>query len=343
MQITDFGVTLKGDKATLYVLKNSHGMEVAVTDLGATLVSVIVNDKDGHPCDVVLGYDEAAGYENGGLFFGAIVGRCANRIGGAAFKLNGKTYELEKNDNGNNLHSGMDFYNVRIWNVKEKADDHVVFELDSPHMDQGYPGNLHMEVTYTLTEDNAVRIDYNGKSDEDTIVNMTNHSYFNLDGHASGDILGQKVWINSDAYTRNNQESIPTGEVVPVEGTPMDFRVAKTLGQDIDKEYEALIFGQGYDHNWVLKNEGELAKVAQMSSDESGIKMEVYTDLPGMQLYTGNFITDQIGKDHVEYHRRQGVCFETQYFPDAINKANFISPVLHKEDTYKTTTIFKFI
>lgn len=342
MKITDFGATSQGEKATLYTLRNKNNMEIAVTDLGATLVRVMVEDKEKNLCDVVLGYDEAAGYEEGGLFFGAVVGRCANRIGGAAFKLNENTYELVKNDNGNNLHSGPDFYNTRLWTVKETADDHIVFELKSPHMDQGYPGNLTISVTYILTDENEVKIEYRGTADADTIVNLTNHSYFNLNGHASGSVMGQKVWIDADAYTRADRESIPTGEITPVEGTPMDFREAKELGRDIEEDYEALNFGAGYDHNWVLKNEGQLRKVAEMSAEESGITMEVYTDMPGMQLYTGNFITDCTGKDHVMYHRRQAVCFETQYFPDAVNKKNFPSPVLQKGDTYKSTTIYKF-
>ena len=343
MKITDFGATALGEKAALYTITNKNNMEISVTDLGATLVSIIVEDRDQHPCDVVLGYDEAAGYEAGDIFFGAIVGRCANRIGGATFTLNGKRYELTQNDNRNNLHSGTDFYNKRLWKVKEFKEDHIIFELESPHMDQGYPGNLCMEVTYTLTDENEVKIDYKGTTDEDTIVNMTNHSYFNLNGHASGDILDQKVWVDADAFTRTDKESIPTGELIKVEGTPMDFREMKTLGRDIEADYEALNYGAGYDHNYVLNNEGKLKKVAEMCAEESGIRMEVYTDLPGMQLYTGNFISDSRGKDHVMYHRRQGVCFETQYFPDAVNKENFKSPVLHKGDTYRSTTIYKFV
>lgn len=209
MKVTDFGATVKGDETKLYTLTNKNGMEIAVSDYGATLVQVIVPDKEGKPCDVVLGYDEAAGYEEGDLFFGAIVGRSANRIGGASFELNGVTYQLEKNDNGNNLHSGMDFYNQRMWKVKETADDYITFELDSPDGDQGYPGAVHIEVTYTLTEDNAVKIAYHAVPDADTLINMTNHSYFNMDGHASGDVLDQEVWIDADAFTRADAESIP--------------------------------------------------------------------------------------------------------------------------------------
>lgn len=343
MRITDFGVTSKGEEAKLYTLSNAAGMEMAVTDYGATLVQVLVPDKEGHPCDVVLGYDEAAGYEEGDLFLGAIVGRSANRIGGASIEVNGKVYELAKNDNGNNLHSGPDFFHVRMWGVKEAEEDHVTFVLESPDGDQGYPGAVHIEVTYTLTEDNAVRISYYAVPSEDTVLNMTNHSYFNMDGHASGDVMGQEVWIDADAFTRADKESIPTGEITPVEGTPMDFREKKTLGRDIYDDYEALNFGMGYDHNWVLNNGGKFAKVAEMSSGESKITMEVYTDLPGMQLYTGNFIIEAKGKGGAIYHKRQAACFETQFFPDAIHKENFDGPICKKGEAYKTVTMYKFV
>lgn len=343
MKITDFGVTSKGEEAKLYTLVNAAGMEIAVTDYGAALVQIIVPDKEGHPCDVVLGYDEAAGYEEGTVFLGAVVGRSANRIGGASIEINGTTYELAKNDNGNNLHSGPDFYNKRMWNVKEAADDHVTFELNSPDGDQGYPGEVTIEVTYTLTEDNAVKITYHAVPAEDTVINLTNHSYFNMDGHASGDVMAQEVWIDADTFTRADEESIPTGELTPVEGTPMDFRVKKTLGKEIGEDYEALNFGMGYDHNWVLNNDGKFAKVAEMSSEESGITMEVYTDLPGMQLYTGNFIEEEAGKGSAVYRRRQAACFETQFFPDAIHKEHFAGPICKKGETYDTVTMYKFV
>lgn len=343
MKVTDFGVTSKGEEAKLYTLSNANGMEAAVTDYGATLVQVIVADKDGNPCDVVLGYDEAAGYEEGDLFFGATVGRIANRIGGAAFELNGKTYELEKNNNGNNLHSGMDFYNQRMWSVKSATDNTVIFTLESGDGDQGYPGLLHIEVSYTLTEDNAIKISYRAVPDEDTIINMTNHSYFNLDGHASGEILEQEVQIDADAFTRADAESIPTGEITAVEGTPMDFRTKKKIGRDIEVDYEALNFGGGFDHNWVLNNKGQFAKVGEMSSEESGITMEIHTDLPGMQLYTGNFIIEAKGKGDVVYRKRHGCCFETQYFPDAINKPEFEGPIYRKGEIYETVTMYKFV
>lgn len=342
MKITEFGVTEKGAEAKLYTVVNENGMEMAVTDYGAALVQLMVPDRDGHSCDVVLGYDEAAGYEEGTLFLGAVVGRSANRIGGASFELNGRIYRLAENDNRNNLHSGPDFYNKRVWKVKEVTDNAVTFLLESPDGDQGYPGALRIEVTYTLTRENEVKISYHAVPEDDTLINMTNHSYFNLDGHASGDILTQEVLIDADAFTRADAESIPTGEITPVEGTPMDFRVKKALGRDIEADYEALNFGKGYDHNWVLNNNGSFAKVAEMSSKESGIIMEVYTDLPGMQLYTGNFIEEEKGKGGAVYHRRQAVCFETQFFPDAVHKENFAGPVFRKGESCDTLTVYRF-
>ena len=230
MKVIDFGATLKGEETKLYTLSNKSGMEIAVTDYGASLVQVLVPDREGHLCDVVLGYDEAAGYEAGeGLFFGAVVGRNSNRIGGAAFEMNGKNYQLAKNNNGNNLHSGPDYFHLRMWELKEEAEDHLTFALDSPDGDQGFPGAVHIEVTYTLTEDNSIKISYYAVPEEDTVLNMTNHSYFNLDGHASGNVLEQEVWIDADTFTRGNEELIATGEILPVEGTPMDFRTKKPL------------------------------------------------------------------------------------------------------------------
>jgi len=344
MQQRSFGKNSKGEAATMYTFENKNGMVMEVSDFGATLYSLLVPDKEGNLCDVVLGYDDPIGYEGpAGTFFGATVGRNANRICKGKFTLNGKEYTLAQNNGGNNLHSGLDFYSFRIWNVKDTTENSITFSLHSPDGDQGYPGALDIDVKYTLTDDNAVKIDYYGVPEEDTIINMTNHSYFNLDGHASGDILNHEVWMDSDAFTRTDETSIPTGEIVPVEGTPMDFRVKKTVGRDIEQDYEALIFGSGYDHNWVLSNHGELAKIAELSSDVSGIQMEVYTDLPGVQIYTANFVNNEVGKQGVVYNSRQGICFETQYYPDAINHENFPSPVCKAGEVYKTTTIYKFV
>ncbi len=289
-----------------------------------------------------LVYWEQQKYEEASKFFGAIVGRCANRIGEASFELNGKTYTLAQNNNGNNLHSGMDFFNVRIWDVIKEDNNQLTFALESRDGDQGYPGTVKIEVTYTLTEDDTVKIEYYAVPDQDTILNMTNHSYFNLDGHEKKDVLAQRVWIDADTFTRADAESIPTGEIVPVEGTPMDFRSGKMIGEEIESDYEAIRLGNGYDHNWVLNHPGTYRKVAEMEGAESGIGMEVWTDLPGMQFYTANFVEHEEGKEGICYGKRSGACFETQYFPDAIHKEHFEGPVCKAGSTYHTTTAYHF-
>lgn len=342
MTTKSFGMTEKGKEATLYTFTNKSGMSMSVTDFGATLVSVFVPDKNGEMVDVVLGYDDVTGYEKGIAFFGASVGRNANRIGGASFEINGKTYQLEKNDNGNNLHSGLDFYNKRMWDIQSKNYESITFTLHSMDGDQGYPGALDMEVKYTLTENNEVKIEYYSVPSEDTIINMTNHSYFNLNGHNSGTVLEQEVGIVSKYFTIADKELIPTGELVEVAGTPMDFNTKKTLGKEINAEYEPLVLAGGYDHNWVLENNGKFDLVAEMSAKETGITMEVYTDLPGMQFYIGNFIDNEKGKGGHVYEKRSGFCMETQYYPDACNQKNFQTSVLKAGETYDTTTIYKF-
>lgn len=340
-----FGVNRRGENATLYTFENKNGMVMEVTDFGATLFSLLVPDGKGNLVDVVLGYDDPQGYEGpSGTFFGATVGRNANRIGQAKFVINGKEYQFDKNDNGkHNLHSGFDFQSFRVWQVKSIGDNTITFGIHSPDGDQGYPGALDMDVTYTLTDENEIRIDYYGVPQADTIVNYTNHSYFNLNGHASGSIAKHMVWVDADYYTPADAESIPTGEIAPVEGTPMDFRVKKEVGRDINQDFEALNFGKGYDHNWCLNNAGKFAKVAEMTADVTGITMEVYTDLPGVQIYSANFVLEEPGKGGVVYNRRHGICFETQYYPDALNHANFPSTLCKAGQVYKTTTVYKFL
>ncbi len=339
--VSEFGSTKNGEKAMLYSIENKNGMKIVVSDYGAVLIKVFVPDKDGQVQDVVLGYDTIKEYENADTHFGAIVGRVANRIGGASFSLNGKEYQLTANDNGNSLHGGKDFYNKRMWKTEKEEKQKITFYLHSPEGDQGYPGNLDVYVTYELTDDNELKIVYHAVTDADTIINLTNHSYFNLSGHGSGAALDQKVMIAADAYTRADAQSIPTGEITSVEDTPMDFRDYKAIGKEIDEDYEALNFGRGYDHNWVLNGAG-LRKVAGMHSEKTGILMEVYTDLPGIQFYTANFIENEHGKDGVIYKKRHGACFETQYFPDAIHKDHFAGPVLRAGESYDTTTIYRF-
>ena len=344
MENRSFGYNHRGEAATLYTFRNARGMVMEVTDFGATLFSLYVPDGKGSTLDVVLGYDDPAGYEGpAGTFFGATVGRIANRIGGAEYTLHGKHYRFAKNNGENNLHSGLDFYSFRIWQVKAVTDNAITFALHSPDGDQGYPGALDVEVTYTLTDDNTVRIDYCGIPQADTYINMTNHSYFNLNGHASGSVLGHTVWLDADSFTRADAASIPTGEILSVEGTPMDFRTPKTVGRDIEQDYEALNFGLGYDHNWCLNNGGNFRKIASLTGEASGITMEVYTDLPGVQIYTGNFIDNETGKGGVIYQRRQGICFETQYYPDTMHHDNFPSCLFRAGEVYKTSTAFRFL
>lgn len=342
VRVETFGSTSKKEEAVLYTLTNENGMSASITNYGAALVKLNVPDKEGKLRDVVLGYDDVTGYEKGGGSFGAPVGRNANRIGGAVITVQDKTYELEKNDNGNNLHSGTNYYNKRIWNVGEKTDSKIEFVLHSPDGDQGYPGTLDMHVTYELTEDNELRLIYDAVPDQDTIINMTNHSYFNLDGHDSGNVLKELVTLDADYFTRADAQSIPTGELVDVTGTPMDFRMPRALGEAIDADYEAVRLGKGYDHNWVLKNNGKFDKVAQAVSEKSGIVMEVWTDLPGMQMYTANFLDNEHGKNGAVYDIRDAVCFETQYFPDAVHHENFASPICKKGMPYHTVTSYKF-
>ena len=343
MKQRPFGKNTKGEAATLYTFENSSGMVMEVTDFGATLYSLLVPDGKGGRIDVVLGYDDPIGYEGpSGTFFGATVSRNANRIGNARVVINGKEYRLDQNDGNNNLHSGYDFQSFRIWKVKAMTENSITFSLHSPDGDQGYPGAVDMDVTYTLTEENEVRLDYYAVPDADTILNLTNHSYFNLNGHASGSVLKHTVWLDADSFTRADAQSIPTGEIVPVAGTPMDFRTRKEGGRDIEMDYEALNFGKGYDHNWCLNNGGKLAKVAELTGDLSGITMDVSTDLPGVQIYTANFLEKEAGKDGVVYLRRQGICFETQYYPDALNHPNFPSTLCKAGEVYKTTTIYRF-
>lgn len=342
VRVETFGSTSKKEEAVLYTLTNENGMSASITNYGAALVKLNVPDKEGKLRDLVLGYDDVTGYEKGGGSFGAPVGRNANRIGGAVITIQDKTYELEKNDNGNNLHSGTNYYNKRIWNVGEKTDSKIEFVLHSPDGDQGYPGTLDMHVTYELTEDNELRLIYDAVPDQDTIINMTNHSYFNLDGHDSGNVLKELVTLDADYFTRADAQSIPTGELVDVTGTPMDFRMPRALGEAIDADYEAVRLGKGYDHNWVLKNNGKFDKVAQAVSEKSGIVMEVWTDLPGIQMYTANFLDNEQGKNGAVYGIRDAVCFETQYFPDAVHHENFASPICKKGIPYHTVTSYKF-
>ncbi len=342
-----FGKTKDGQEAYLYTVENSKGMKAVFTDYGAILVSLFVPDKDGKSEDVVLGFDKLEDYFENEPNFGSTIGRHANRIGGASFTLNGKTYELDKNDDNNNLHGGYNGYHKRLWKAATGEDargQYIEFTCDSPDGDQGFPGNLKVAVRYTLTEKNQIVIDYHAVPDQDTVINLTNHSYFNLAGQGSGTILDQVVWMDSDEFTFADEESIPNGEIRKTAGTPMDFTKPKPVGQDIDVDYDQLNWGEGFDHNWILKTKkGEQSLVASMYDPKSGRYMEVFTDLPGIQFYTGNFLDGTLtGKEGAVYIQRAGLCFETQYYPNAINVPSFPQPVTKAGETYETETTYQF-
>lgn len=350
MKITQkpFGKTKAGENAVLYTVTNNNGMKVSFTDFGANIVSIIVPDREGNFADVALGYKNIEGYENNGPGFGSLIGRNANRISGASFELNGKVYQLQKNEGENNLHGGNPGYNTVMYETEiYKEEDMITIEFSrlSPDKEQGFPGNLDITVSYSLTENNELLIEYHGVSDQDTVVNMTNHSYFNLAGHDSGNILNHKVWIKANQFTPTRDDLIPTGEYRDVEGTPMDFRTSKLIGQDIDSDYQPLKQAGGYDHNYVLDiNQDEVEKIAELEDESSGRVMEVYTDMPGLQLYTSNMLTPvKNGKDGASYDKFAGVCFETQYFPNACNTPNFKSNVLKAGEHYEFVTIYKFL
>lgn len=342
IEITQFGRTHLGRDIKLYTIKNGKGMEAAVTNIGACLVKLLVPDANGTVKDVVLGFDGGEEYLVNGSFFGATVGRNANRIAHAAFSIDGTEYKLAVNDNDNNLHS--DFYKGMhkvLWNA-ETGDDHVKFSYSSPDMENGFPGNLEISVTYTLTGDNELKISYDGVCDRKTVINMTNHTYFNLAGHDSGSIENTKLMIKASYYTPVVFGAIPTGEIAPVAGTVMDFTKEKTIGQDIGTDFEQLKLVKGYDHNYVVDDyTGKLQLIATASAD--GRKMEVYSDLPGVQFYAGNCIAPQEGKDEAVYKERTGFCLETQYFPNSVNDPAFAHPIFDANQKYETTTVYKFV
>ncbi len=344
IEISLFGKTKDGKTAYLYKLYNDF-MECTVTDYGACLVSVWFRDKRGRFRDLVLGYDTLAGYEDNSPCIGAVIGRNANRIKGGQVDIGGIAYQLEKNEGENNLHSGKNGYQHRVWDAwtdEVDGDSKVIFLLDSPHMDQGFPGNAKIAVTYTLTAGNEIQIDYQGKADADTIFNMTNHSYFNLEGQESGSVLDHRVWIDADAFTETDEEQIPTGRLIPVDGTPMDFRRERRIGEGVDKDYPPIVLAGGYDHNWALNHPGSMRPVAGAYAPESGICLEVETDLPGLQMYTANGMGAEKGKEGAVYQPRCGVCFETQYYPDGNHHSHFPNTVVKAGETYRTSTIYRF-
>lgn len=333
---TSFGCLPDGTQASLYTIRKGD-ITAAVTDFGATLVQLFVPDREGKAQDVVLGYDNATGYQNGSCFFGAIVGRGANRIGGASFSLNGKEYALQKNENGNSLHSGPDCYHLRMWKVLEHTESSITLSLHSPDGDQGYPGNADIRVTYSIEGGRVLRIAYHALCDQDTVFNMTNHSYFNLAGQENTELAyRQELSLPARFFTACDSESIPT-ENRNVEGTPMDFRIPKPICRDGDADYDALHLQGGYDHNF----EVFCSPAATLCDPASGRAMAVITDLPGVQFYAGNFI-DETGKGGIHYGKHSGVCLETQFYPDSVNHREWPQPFVKAGTPYHTETRFCF-
>ena len=344
MQKRSFGITKDGKEVFLFSLENKNGVKAEVTNYGANLVNVFVPGKDGKVEDVVLGFDDVAGYEVNPSFFGSVIAPSANRIGGASFELNGETYTLKKNNGENNLHSDEELgAHKRVWDVTEHEDG-VTFTLTNADGELGFPGNKEFKVTYSLDDENGLKISYEASSDKDTIINPTNHSYFNLKGHKEGTIEDHKITLLASNYTPADQASIPYGDIVSVEGTPMDLREELVIGEKIDSDFDQLNFAVGYDHNWVTDNcNGEVRKIAVVKAPGDVRVMEVYTDLPGVQFYAGNFIDPQSGKDGATYGKRSGLCLETQCYPDSIHKPNFPSVVYGPTKSYKSTTVYKFV
>ena len=337
-----FGMTPNGEKINEYIISNPGGLAVSVLNYGCIIKNIWVPTKRG-PVDVVLGHDTYADYvkdfeSSGSTCCGAFVGRYANRIENAVFNVGGKTYQLEANNGKNHLHGT---FPRKLYEVKTFGDT-LLLEAESPDGEDGFPGNLKISVRYILTEDNALRMDYRVSSDADTIINLTNHTYFNLDG--GGDVLGQKLRIYASRYLEGNNETCPTGNILPVAGTPMDFRTETAVGARMHENFEQLKNGNGYDHNWVLATAGDVDRTAvRLVSPETGICLSVRTTEPGIQIYSGNFLDGTIkGKGEIVYNPRTGICLESQHYPDSPNKPQWPSTVLRPGETYQSVCIYGF-
>jgi aldose 1-epimerase len=344
----DFGKDSSGGAVQIYTLKNASGMEIQLTPYGATLVSVKVPDRKGGLADVVLGFDSLEGYTQTPAppYFGASIGRYGNRIAAGKFTLHGKSYNLAINNGPNSLHGGIRGFDKVMWTAKPSItgdDQSVEFSYLSKDGEEGYPGNLNATVTYTLTPKNEIRIHYTATTDQDTVYNPTNHSYFNLAGHDSGDILGHVVTINADRYTPVDAGLIPTGELRKVDGTPFDFRTPHTVGERIDAADEQIKLGGGYDHNWVLNRTTGLEWAARVEDPKSGRVIDCYTTEPGLQFYTSNFLYGTFhGKGGKPYARRAALTLETQHYPDSPNHPDFPSTVVRPGHEFDSTTVFRF-
>ena len=342
-----FGKTSDGDDVSKYTLKNSNGMEVSVISYGGIITSWKAKDRDGNYKDIVLGFNDLSDYETRSPYFGALIGRYGNRIKEGKFTLDGVEYDLAVNNGENHLHGGLKGFDKVIWDVEKEVNDKLaslILRYNSMDMEEGYPGNLDVKVTYTLTNDDELRVRYEAETDKKTVVNLTQHSYFNLSAGLSRDILAHEITIDADSYLPVDQTLIPTGELRGVGGTSFDFRASKSIGDDINEEDIQLTFGNGYDHCWVLNKQDEgIRLVASAYDPVSGRLLEVSSDQPGIQFYSGNFLDGTLeSKDGAKYEFRSGFCLETQHYPDSPNKESFPTVILNPGEKYDTKTIFKF-
>ena len=338
-------VTQQGDSTALFVVNNNNGMEVCVTNFGARIVSVLVPDRDGIMRDVVLGFDNIKDYQNVKSDFGASIGRYANRINQGNITIDGEIIQLPQNNYGHCLHGGPNGWQYKVYKPVEVTRNSISFSLFSPDGDENFPGNVNAKVSYPLTDDNAMRMEYSATTDAKTVINMTNHSYFNLSGNPSNPAIDHILYINASNFTPVDSTFMTTGEIASVEGTPMDFTTHKAIGQDIENPYQQLRNGKGYDHHWVLDTKGNVNELAaKLSCPSTGIAVEVYTNEPGIQIYTGNFLKGNIvGKNGVAYPCRASVCLETQHFPDSPNKPQWPSVLLEPGQKYYSECIYKFV
>jgi len=342
-----FGSTPEGKKADLFTLTNPNGLVAKITNYGCIVTELHVPDRDGKFADIVLGFDNLDDYIKDTPYFGAVVGRYGNRIAKGKFTLNGKEYSLAVNNDQNHLHGGLKGFDKVIWDAQAmNTKDGPALKLTylSPDGEEGYPGNLSCTVIYTLTNKNELKISYEAETDKPTPINLTHHSYFNLAGHDAGDILAHEIMIDADRTTPVDEGLIPTGQIAPVKGTPMDFKKPTPIGARIDQQVEQLKFGRGYDHNWVLNNNnGDLALACSVYEPTTGRVMDLYTTEPGLQFYSGNFLDgSNIGKGGTVYNLRNGFCLETQHFPDSPNRPEFPSVILQPGQKYKHVTAYRF-
>ncbi len=342
-----FGTLQDGSPVYCYIMQNGSGASVKITEYGGAVVELHMPGRDGKTADVVCGYDDLEGYLKGAGYQGALIGRFGNRIAEGRFTLNGKEYVLAKNERGvTHLHGGNVGFDQKIWKAEAKEDggDCVLnLSIVSPDGEEGYPGRLDVQVTYTLTAGNALKISYTAVCDQDTVLNLTNHAFFNLGGYDGGDVLGHELTIDAGAITEVDELCIPTGRLLPVEGTPFDFRRPKAIGKEIGADHPQLRYGNGYDHNFVLNNNGKTAKVVEVYEPKSGRVMEVFTDQPGIQLYTANSMDGGYPfKNGVKQQVRHALCLETQFFPDGPHHQNFPSCVLRAGETYRHNTTYQF-